>query len=324
MTTFNIAYYEENEYHTEILATFLEPFKNNKNVKIIIYNNRDKSGYVEYFKNIYNYEVKQNELLNNDYMIFNIIIFGSKADIKKLSIENYNINTTLLFINHLKHDLQNTNNIEKIKNIVLTKINKINQNINYLLPLNDCYNITTIKNKNIIGLVGRFKDNNRDIKDLLNSIKYIIDNNIDIEIRLYSRHIKFIPNEIIEISKISNKVRIFYKISMDEMVKKHLNKIKYFIPLIKNNSVYHKDRLSGAIPFAYNYNIPLIIDEKTNQIYELKNVLQYKNSLIEILDTIQNINNDDYNKLLNNMINEKQEIVKNNNINLLKLYNYYE
>ncbi len=341
----NIAYYEENDYHTEILATFLEPVYKEENIKIVVYNNRDKSDYVNYFRNIYNYEIRQNEILKDEYKNYDVIIFGTSSNISKFNIEEEEIKKgirekkiRIIMVNHLKEDLNNNKNKnleeirENIHNIVLSKINYTENLNHYILPLNNSYNYInktinnktinnkTINKKIILGLVGRFKDENRDVKDLMELIRYIEEQKMDIEIRIYARHVKFVPNELINKSKETNKIRIYYKVSMNELINRHIREINYFIPLIRRNSVYHKDRLSGAIPFGYNYRMPLIMDEMSNRIYGLKKVIEYKESMIEVIDKIRRISDEEYKKMVEEEEEERREIVDRNNRILKGLY----
>jgi len=313
-----IAYYEENNYHTEILGTFLEPFIENNN-EIIVFNDSDKSDYISYFQKIINYEIKKINEFINLYNLFDIIIVGTSSTCSFLNNKSFdlsNIKSKIYLISHLTEDLEK---VIEFKNIVLTPLNK-NLNNFYIFPINRFYtNIKKDKNLCItIGLVGRFKDTNRSIIDLINLITNY--SYLNFCIKIFTRHKKFIPKEInILQSKYPNKILIYYKVSTNDLIKQ-LNTINYFCPLSSSNSWYLKDRLSGMIPFAYNFNTPLLLDYKTNEIYKLKSPIIYKISLCEIIENICVKNEADYNKLIEDLVQEKSEIFYLNNNKLKELF----
>lgn len=314
----NIAYYEENNYHTEILGTFLEPFiKNNSN--ITVFNNSDNSDYITYFQQIINYQLKKINDFADLYTQFDIIIVGTSSTCSFLSNPNFNlssIKSKIYMISHLVEDLEK---VITFYNIVLTPLNQNSNNL-YILPINNFY---TQKQKNyntcrIIGLVGRFKDSNRDIKDLINLVSNY--SHLNFCIKIFTRHKKFIPNEINLLqSKYPNKILIYYKISTNNLIKQ-LNTINYFCPLSSQKSWYLKDRLSGMIPFAYNFNTPLLLDSLSNQIYKLKSTIVYKTSLCEIIEDLCVKTEINYLQLIDDLIEEKKEICESNNQKLDKLF----
>lgn len=314
-----IAYYEENNYHTEILGTFLEPFIEN-DTEIIVFNDSDNSDYLSYFQKIINYEIKKINEFINLYNSFDIIIVGTSSECSFLYNTSFDlsiIKSKIYLISHLTEDLEKA---KEFKNIVLTPLNK-NINNFYILPINKFYtviqkNVNTCK---IIGLVGRFKDSNRDTKDLINLVSNY--SHLNFCIKIFARHKKFIPNEIkILQTKYPNKILIYYKVSTNNLIKQ-LNTINYFCPLISSNSWYLKDRLSGMIPFAYNFNTPLLLDYKINEIYKLKSPIIYKNSLCEIIESICVKTEADYNKLIKDLVQEKNEICDLNYYKLKELFN---
>ena len=303
-----IGYYEENNYHTEIMGAFLEPFINDE---IIVFNDNDKSKYVEWFKKQLNFELKNTNDLANNYLTFDIIIVGTSTSFKFIDNElvNSNLNRPkIFFITHIKEDHEKNS---KHNGFVLTPLNKID-NFIYILPINNLYNlINKDYNKITICLIGRFKDSNRNTADLIK----LLDNYsyLNFEIIIYTRHTKFIPNKIINLQNKygNNKLKIFYESSLEKIINS-LNKITYFCPLSSKNSCYTKDRLTGMIPFSYNFNTPLLLDEETNKIYNLKSPIVYDNSLCEIIEKICNMDKTTYDQLLSDVIDEKQKIVKNN------------
>lgn len=317
-----IAYYEENNYHTEILATFIEPFIttiNSPNNSITIFNDSDNSDYISYFHKIIQFELKKINEFITIYDQFDIIIIGTSSSCSFLCNQNINldlIKSKIYMISHLKEDIEN---VKRFKNIVLTPLNNC-ESTNYILPINSLF---TNKIKNYypiitIGLVGRFKDSNRDTKDLINLITNY--SHLDFKIKIFTRNKKFIPHELNQLqNKYPDKLKIYYKVTTTNLINQ-LKDINYFCPLSSKNSWYLKDRLSGMIPFAYNFNTPLLLDKLTNQIYNLKSPIIYANSLTDIIEQLCTKTKVDYDKLIDNLIDEKNEIAIKNNIILKELY----
>lgn len=301
----NIAYYEENNYHTEIMGTFLYYFRE-KGIMVTVYNNMDRSEYVQYFKKICNFELKKIDEFKKFHHTHNYIILGTSYSIEHIRDMYNHIKYKIIPVCHLK---ENINDNEKC--IILSPINLINKNCNYIFPIHNFMNNCTEKKANIFSLIGRFKDDNRDTQDLINTItKY---HDLNYEIHIYSRHKKFIPKKIFELqSAYPNRLKIFLKIKMD-MLEKRINNSKFLITLVKNNSCYHNDRLSGILPLAFNYNIPLIMDKSLNNIYKFESSIQYNNSLAEVIEYVTNINGIEYTNLVNKVALEKKNIIENNN-----------
>jgi len=311
-----IAYYEENNYHTEIMGMFLEYFSNS-DTEITVYNSADMSSSVDYFKKFSNFSLKLHKELINEYDLYDKIIVGSAGNTKDLidKIDQIDYNK-FIFICHLSIDIK-----KQYKNIiVLTPLNCkiiINPNIKYCLPIHNYIKDVVPFKKNILTIIGRFKDINRDTNDLVNLINKYYD--LDFTVQIFVRATKFVPKVLLNLSKkYPNKFKIFLKTSSEKM-DEYLKMSKYILPLVSKNSWYHKDRLSGNIALAYNYNVPLIIDEQLQEIYQIKNCITYKNSLSEIIEQIVLMDEQKYNQMVSKFIQSKNEIITNNNSILKQL-----
>lgn len=311
-----IGYYEENTYHTEILGAFIEPFFENPENEFIVYNSLDKSEWVNYYKKIYKFEVKSHlDIINDISKLDKIIIGTSTSTIFFLDKLDKNIldfyKHKIFYVTHLKEELTL---FDSNKTIVLTPIN-IKDNNTYILPINNSYKLINKKDKLIFGIIGRFKNDNRDSNEIINLILNNKDKNFSIYI--FSRHIKFIPNNLFEIQKLyPDKLKIFLKKNTEYIIK-ICSQIKYLIPLSNKDSIYYKDRLTGIIPLSYNLNIPLIIEKNLANIYNINSCIKYNNSINEVFDNLFNF---DYNNLVNNLIVEKNTILLKNNLMLKKLF----
>jgi len=310
-----IAYYEENNYHTEIIGTFLEPYINET---IIIFNDGDKSNYIDWFIKKINFDIKLTDEFMNFYKDFDIIYIGTSSSFKFFNQiflqedekEYIEKKPKIFLINHLKEDVLKN---QSFNGIVLTPLNKIENQI-YVLPINNLYKETE-KNLNsekpiTICLVGRFKDSNRDVSDLIKLINEY--NHLNFQIIIYTRHKKFIPYKLLKIKEnFNNKIIIHYKSSTDFIINS-LKNIMYFCPLSSKDSCYTKDRLTGMIPFSYNFNTPLLLDEQTNSYYNFKSPIIYKKSICEIIERICKIDYNEYKQLVSTTVLEKEEICKHN------------
>lgn len=319
----NIAYYEENNYHTEIIGTFIEPFKSDN---ITVFNDADKSGYVNWYKKIINFDIKPTDKFIDNCNDYDVIIIGTSNTFKfydlilnKINEKNINEKTIIpkiYFINHLKEDAIKNINFD---GFVLTPLN-IMGNLKYILPVNNFYQNKNKKLNKVITicLVGRFKDINRNYVDLIKLINNHSD--LNFKIVIYTRHKKFIPDKLFKIQQLfRNKLIIYYNSSTEEIIN-NLENITYFCPLSSKDSCYTKDRLTGMIPFSLNFNTPLILDENTNLFYNLKSPIVYKDSLCEIIENVCNMDKNDYDKLLLNTVAEKEEICQNNYNLLFELF----
>lgn len=312
-----IAYYEENKYHTEIMATFLEPFPNSE---IVVYNNRDMSDYVSWYKKFIKYDIKSINEFINDYNLYDIIFIGTSTKFQFFNdiynINNINKKTKIYLITHLKEELSLFKNCN---NIVLTPLN-INDFSTFVLPINNLFS-NTLKTKNpiSIGIIGRFKDTNRNTQDIINLVQSF--NHLNFAIKIFTRHEKFIPKAILMLqNNFPDKIQIYYGLSTKKIIDS-IHTINYFCPLSSKNSWYHKDRLTGVIPFSLNFNTPLLLDDDTNKIYNLNSAIVYENSLCEIIEHICNMNDNKYIELVESVVEEKINICNNNNITINNIIN---
>lgn len=297
-----IAYYEENNYHTEIMGTFLEPYQSNCN-DITIYNDLDKSDYISWFSKFFNWNIKKNDDFINDYKNFDIVIIGTSTTFKFFDIIDDLDKKKFFYITHLKDSIEN---FKDYKNIVLTPLNKLYNSI-YILPVNNLYKKINKNYKTItIGIVGRFKDSNRNTSDIIKLLNNYP--NLNFIIKIFTRHIKFIPKEILNIQKnMPSKIKIYYKWTTEQIINS-IDDINYFCPLSSLQSCYVKDRLTGIIPFSFNFNTPLLLDQETNYIYNFKSPIIYNNSLCEIIEQVCSMDLNNYLNLIEQTMTEKNNL----------------
>lgn len=305
-----LAYYEENRYHTEIMGTFLQ-FFDEKGWEIYVYNTKDNSATVAYFKKFCQFKQLPHTQFVKDHQDYDKVIVGSSEsmnDIASLFHEDTDYNK-FIFVCHQPEYIKK----QYINVIVLTPLNLIlnlNPHIEYVLPIHNYIKYRSDKKDVRFTIIGRFKDSNRDVKDLIKLIHY--KRELNFTIYIFSRHMKFVPESLFNLEKVYPKrLRIFLRHSSDIM-DHFLRSTKFILPLVSANSWYHKDRLSGNISLAYNYNIPLILDKRLRNIYNIKGCIEYNNSILEVIDQVVDMPDETYNNMVNEFVNSKNEIIVNN------------
>ncbi len=302
-----IAYYEENDFHTEIIPSFLYNFDCSFN----IYNNQDLS----YYLNYKNFNLKNKNFFLNDVKNYNfnkIIISYSHTtndlynNLKKIYTED-----NIYVVCHLKEEIGNFKNI-----IVLTPLNNFNHI--YFLPIHNFNKINNVVKKNNFAIIGRFKDNNRDFKEIVNIINKF--NKYNFCFYFFTRNYKSIPIELKNIENTyPNHFQVYDNLN-DSDLEKMISRTKFIFTFVSKNSCYLNDRLSGMIPLSFNFNIPLVTDNNIKNIYELDNCISYYKNIEEVFLDILNITNDKYNELVDKLYNQKNKIIDENKTKFLNKY----
>jgi hypothetical protein len=308
MTSIKIALYEENNYHTEILGTFLYYCKIN-NIDVHYYNDSDMSSFYEHYLELFNMDIPRfkNIELNDNFSQYNYVVIGTMGKVEQVKELYYNNLSKFINIFHNHDDptiddIYNTN----IKKIVMTPLN-ISYG-DYILPVfRPQKEYKKIGNGKVLCMVGRFK--NRDWRQIIPLINngYII--------HIITRRVKMVPKELLENSKLEKNIRISFKKTAKEMAN-IIERSNYLLCIVDENSWYYKDRLSGIIPLSINYNKPLIISSNLNKIYKLEGVVEY-DTIDEIPNKLENI---DYDHLLTKHNNFSANIIDNNNMILNNIF----
>lgn len=323
---YEIAYYEENKCHTEIICFILEYIKH-KQSKLTVFNDYDMSNYVEYYKNLTHdsFILKNNENINKVGEIdkYDFIIVGTSDLILKIEKDVYEKNAEkFIHVCHLKSDIK-----PFYKNMLtVTPLNKIDNVCESIMPIWEKENKKENK-KNMVSIVGRFKDGNRDIDlivDFLNSKQFL---ESQYKVNIFTRSSKWMPDDFKKKCKEAyekKKVRELVKQSATKM-SKILDESKFIIVAAAPDSVYYRDRLTGAIPLGFNYNAILIIEEELARIYDIQKTeaIIYNNTTTKIETIWEQINEIDCSKtkILDKLIEKKKNIIENNNRTLDKLFN---
>ena len=114
------------------------------------------------------------------------------------------------------------------------------------------------------------------------------------------------------------KIVSFAGLSTEQMIK-YLHHVKFILPLSKKGGWFYNQRLTGSIPIAINFNIPLVIEEKLATIYGVKDCsFCYQDTLEPLIDLITISKDDYYGKILE-LVKYKKRITKQNEMNFVNL-----
>lgn len=302
-----LAYYEEHDYHTEIMGLFLDYCLKN-NYTCDYYNNKDQSYFLEHYEHIFNINPLnrfKNEELRNKIDVYDYIIIGTMGHSNLIDDLILAKPDKFLQVYHNDDDLKKVDknlNSYATKKIVLTPLN--DKVAPYLLPIFSVSKPPT-KRDRIVTIVGRFT-NHRSYESLLPLL------NFDYTIWVISRRPKFVPEPLVELSRKNPNLKISYKLDAQKM-SQVLMKSRFILCVAENDSWYYKDRLTGTIPLSYNYDLPVLIPSKLNQIYGLAGAVEYEEpegipDLIKAID----LESGRYESLVETLIKQKAEIIEGN------------
>ena len=310
--------------HTEIFGTFIEII-NYYNWEFTIYYDKDNDPYtfINYYIKLF--ETTLNILpisqLEDDKKKYDYFIFTTSSD--ELYISEYfktpEMSNRCIFVNH-----QASYCLPFMKkNIQMSPIIQIEDKsklLSCIIPFYRQYKkIHSKYNSSNLAIIGAIRPHqkDKDLKLLVNLLKtpnlklniYIFMRKIDW--RVISNHYKFMKNH--------PNIKFYPGLSTDEIIEK-LKEVKFILPLSKQDGWFYWQRLTGTIPLAINLNIPLIMDKKLSKIYNLDNCsLLYETEITEILESIMTISEEDYYKIVENIVIYKKKQASNNRKQFLDL-----
>lgn len=274
----NIAIIGSFDFHLECVSFILEQFRNDK---VVVYINSDIYSTIEYYKTLYNFDVKfcqfSNKIINNYDIVF------------KLTSNDPCLNhQNIISILHLQGKQRNC---ESVRLLSLTPY-ICGSNIFYTFPV-FCPNIKETNN-NHITMIGLYDEESFD-QDTIQFIHTNHDYTFNFIIRQYNNHYE-------KIKSIQN-VQLYIGLSTPGMVD-IIHNSKY---ILSKKNIKH-DRFSGQLGLAVSFEKPLILDSQTKNKYDLP-CLPFDKKYGEIgkLDNISN-----YNELKNNIKAKKKEMLKHN------------
>ena len=305
--------------HTEIFGTFIEIIKYYQ-WYLTIYYDKDNDPYT--FINYYNklFETQLNVIptaqLQENCTKYDYFIFTTSADAPHIPeyFKTPEMSNRCIYVNHqasyslsfMKKNIQmspviqiNDDNTKKLSSCIVPfyrQYKKMHAN----------YNSTNL------AIVGAIRIHQKD-KDLSLLIDLLKTKDLKIKIYIFMRKLdwKAISNRNKFLRDHPN-IKFFPGLSTEKMIEK-LKDIKFILPLSQQGGWFYWQRLTGTIPLAINLNIPLIIDNKLAKIYNLESCgLLYENKISEILESIMSISEDDYYKMVENIVIYKKKQASNN------------
>ena len=303
--------------HTEIFGTFIEILKKYDWPLTIYYNlESDEYTFLKYYeKSFGKLDIHPISEINYDLDLF---IIASSSDYKNNTTIIEQIAHKSIFIHHQKiHHRSFMKKTITVSPVIQTAEMPTNE---YILPV---YRTSYSSSKTVFAVVGGIRihgngvPTDRDLTQLKTFIETHPDDNYEFWffmrkwdwIGISKRH-KFLAN--------NPKIVSFAGITTEQMIK-HLHHVKFILPLSKKGGWFYNQRLTGSIPIAINFNIPLVIEEKLATIYGLENCsFCYQDTLDPLIDLITISKDDYYNKILE-LVKYKKRITKQNEMNFINL-----
>lgn len=115
----------------------------------------------------------------------------------------------------------------------------------------------------------------------------------NINIYMFTR-INKIDDKYLEINEKFKNFKLLIDINTYELYKILESKIHFITPFVDVNNTYYETSLSGCFQEAINCQIPLIMDDKTNNVYKFyskQHNFIYKKSLKETIEIISKMIN---------------------------------
>ena len=318
--------------HTEIFGTFYELIlKNNWDLTVYYDLDQDEYTFVTYYNKLFNYEkpIKRSKQFIEDIDDLDFLIFASSSDEYRLPEEykNMNIAHKCIFVHHQAVHIFPY----MVRNITVTPVIQtphLNSTLSeYLLPIYKTYKSLhwkPVTNKIIFGIVGAIRgvNNGKTVDRNLNLVNEIItkypDGNYEFwffmrkwDWRWICRKYKFLRE--------NPKIIGFPGLKTENMIKV-LHQVKFILPLSKKGGWFYWERLTGSIPLAINFNIPLLIDRELAEIYGLQDYsICYDEWISEVYEKLINMTDEEYYQIIVKLVKYKKEATKKIENNFIRL-----
>ena len=306
--------------HSEVLGALLYYIKKyNHQVKIIYDWSHPEGNYLDYYCELIGFgdEIKFNykspKFHVKEFQRSDKIIFVDEIHLRKFMNKNIykQMEKKILTFNHITKKIP----YNEIKVLTLGNVpfKYCKHDSKYLT--NCFYNPGEIKinkinfNKKIFLVMGKPSERHIDyLEKLININKWKI-------IMIVRGHYE----------KTHKNVKIMRDLSTKDLIEL-FKKVHFILTLFKNNSVYHKDRISGITTFAISFGMPMIMDEnfaiKTDLIHFKE--LTYKNNYPDFLCKFNNaikLNFNEYMKLHSEILEFRNHKITEQYLNFDLIFN---
>lgn len=301
--------------HTEIFGTFIEIILY-YHWELTIYYDKDNDPYT--FINYYNklFETTLNVLptsqLQSNQTKHDYFIFTTSADAPHIPdyYKTPEMSNRCIYMNHQASYCLPfmKKNIQMSPVINLKEESNTKKLSTCIVPFYRQYKKihSNYKSQNL-AIIGAIRPHQKD-KDLSLLIDLLKITNLKFNIYIFMRKLdwKVISNRNKFLREHPN-IKFFPGLSTEKMIEK-LREIKFILPLSQQGGWFYWQRLTGTIPLSVNLNIPLVIDKKLAKIYNLEDCgLLYNNKISEIIESIMSISEEDYYKLIENIVIYKKK-----------------
>jgi hypothetical protein len=303
--------------HTEIFGTFIEIILY-YNWQFTIYYDKENDPYtfLNYYTKIFEtpLHILSTSQLKDNFNKHDYFIFMTSADSPHIPdyFKTKEMSNRCIYVNH-----QASFSLPFMKkNIQMSPIIQIKDESKLLSCIIPFYRIYKKVHSNYnslnLAIVGAIRPHQKD-KDLSLLLDLLKNTGLKLNIYIFMRKMdwKVISNRNKFLREHPN-IKFFPGLSTEKMIEK-LREIKFILPLSQQGGWFYWQRLTGTIPLAINLNIPLILDKKLAKIYDLEDCgLLYENKISEILESIISISEENYYKLIENIVIYKKKQVSNN------------
>jgi hypothetical protein len=310
--------------HTEIFGTFIEIILY-YNWQFTIYYDKENDPYtfLNYYTKIFEtpLHILSTSQLKDNFNKHDYFIFMTSADSPHIPdyFKTKEMSNRCIYVNH-----QASFSLPFMKkNIQMSPIIQIKDESKLLSCIIPFYRIYKKVHSNYnslnLAIVGAIRPHQKD-KDLSLLLDLLKNTGLKLNIYIFMRKMdwKVISNRNKFLREHPN-IKFFPGLSTEKMIEK-LREIKFILPLSQQGGWFYWQRLTGTIPLAINLNIPLILDKKLAKIYDLEDCgLLYENKISEILESIISISEENYYKLIENIVIYKKKQVSNNRKQFLNL-----
>lgn len=303
--------------HTEIFGTFIEIILY-YNWQFTIYYDKENDPYtfLNYYTKIFETPlyILSTAQLEDNFNKHDYFIFMTSADSPHIPeyFKTKEMSNRCIYVNH-----QSSFSLPFMKkNIQMSPVIQIKDEsklLSCIIPFYKIYKkIHSNYNSLNLAIIGAIRPHQKD-KDLSLLLDLLKIQNLKLNIYIFMRKMdwKVISNRNKFLREHPN-IKFFPGLSTEKMIEK-LKEVKFILPLSQQGGWFYWQRLTGTIPLAINLNIPLILDKKLAKIYSLEDCgLLYENKISEILESIISISEDNYYKLIENIVIYKKKQVSNN------------
>lgn len=318
--------------HTEILGTFYEIILKNKWDLTVFFDLEDDNyTFIPYYNKLFNYTIpiRKGRDFESEMDNFDFLIFASSSDDCRFQeyMRNPNISHKCIFVHHQAIHIKPY----MIRNISVTPLvtnDHLNSTVSqYILPVYKSYKAIhwkPISNKVIFAVIGAIRGVNsgktvdRDLNLVQEVLNAYPEGNYEFWFFMRKNDWAWIARKHKWLRE-NKRVVAFPGLKTENMIKV-LHQAKFILPLAKKKGWFYWERLTGSIPLAVNFNIPLLIDRELAAIYGLQDCsMCYENSILEIYENLIKMSDDNYYQYIVKIVKYKKDICKQNEKNFFDI-----